>query len=193
MPEEKTTDKSEQTKRKYTKKSDLIGHQAQPTVLNTKPKLDVDTERILTDNLIMAGLAGKVDMSELDKFTRISDARDVIYQQIDIMCQDATVSSVVRTYTEDVCETADNGHIVWAESADPKISKHINYLLNVANVDKNIYGWAYNLIKYGDIYLQMCRESDLEDQLFAGSKLRSGRLNEGVYVNTHNASDRYSY
>ena len=39
----------------------------------------------------------------------------------------------------------------------------------------------------------MCRESDLVDQLFAGSKLRSSRLNEGVYVNTHKVSDRYSY
>ena len=47
-----------------------------------------------------------------------------------------------------------------------KISKFVNYLLNVMNVDKNIYGWVYSLLKYGDLYLRLFRESDYEDIFF---------------------------
>jgi hypothetical protein len=39
-------------------------------------------------------------------------------------------------------------------------------LLNVMNVDKNIFGWTYSLIKYGDVYLRLYRESDYHDVLF---------------------------
>ena len=139
MAEENNT-KSKATKAPKAKKSDLIGHIAQPTILKDTQKLDVDTDRTFMDHMIMAGLSNKVDTEELEKFTTISDSREAMYQQLDTMCGDSSVSAVVRTITEDVCETADSGHIVWAESSDPKISKHINYLLNVANIDKNIYG-----------------------------------------------------
>lgn len=182
------------------RKSDLIGHQAKPVVLNDTTKLDVDVNRTFMDHMIMAGLSHNVDTEELNKFTTISNSRETIYQQLDVMFQDSSVSSIGRTYTEDVCEVADNGHIVWAESNDPKISKHINYLLNVANIDKNIYGWAYSLIKYGDVYLKLFRESDYDDDLFHDSTLdsvRRGKLNEGldenIILSTHRQSDPYSY
>ena len=36
------------------------------------------------------------------------------------MAQDSSVASILRTFTEDVCDPNDNGHIVWCESQDPK-------------------------------------------------------------------------
>jgi hypothetical protein len=57
------------------------------------------------------------------------------------MTLDSSVAAIVRTYAENVCETADNGHIVWCESNNSDISKFVNYLLNVMNVDKNIFAW----------------------------------------------------
>ena len=93
-------------------KSPLIGNQAKPAVLDSTTKLDIDTNKVLLDNIIEAGLTSKLDTSELERFTTISNSRDQVYQLIDTMCQDSTVSSIVRTYSEDVCETADNGHIV---------------------------------------------------------------------------------
>jgi hypothetical protein len=29
------------------------------------------------------------------------------------MSQDSSVAAILRTYAEDVCEAADNGHIIW--------------------------------------------------------------------------------
>ena len=190
-----------ETKAKIKKpKSDVVGHLAEPVPLDKTVKLDADITQVLSDHLIMAGLSGKIDAQEIEKFTSISNTRDTQYNQLDTMCGDSSVSAVVRTIAEDVCEVADNGHIMWAESQDPKISKHINYLLNVANVDKSAYKWVYSLLKYGDVYLKLLRESDYEDQLFSGetiNKVRNARLNESIdesiYLNMKRPGDRYSY
>ena len=190
--------------------SPLIGRQAKPTILDSTTKLDIDTSKSMVDNIIEAGLSHTLDVSALENFTSISNARGQIYQLIDTMCQDSAVSSIVRTYSEDVCETADNGHIVWCESTDPDVAKFVNYLLNVMNVDKKIFGWTYCLIKYGDVYLRLYRESDYIDPIFKKESTRS-RLNEAmaqepdktlaeshttneaVRLNIHKDGDRYSY
>ena len=65
------------------------------------------------------------------------------------------------------------------------------------NVDKNIFGWTYSLIKYGDVYLRLYRESDYDDQIFKRDhidKADTGRtLNEDVNISLHTANDKYSY
>ena len=100
------------TKKSSKSKISLIGNQAKPVVLDSTTKLDIDTNKVLIDNIIEAGLQSKLDISAIDKFTSISNARDQVYQLIDTMCNDSAVSAIVRTYTDDVCEVADNGHIV---------------------------------------------------------------------------------
>ena len=189
---------ADETKKTKAPKSPLIGNQAKPAVLDSTTKLDIDTNKVLLDNIIEAGLQSKLDIGELERFTSISNNRDQVYQLIDTMCQDSTVSSIVRTYTEDVCETGDNGHIVWCESSDPKISMFVNYLLNTMNVDKNIFGWTYSLIKYGDVYLKLYRESDYDDKLFKKDKIDKvdpwkTPLREDVNISMHNGNDKYSY
>ena len=100
------------TKKTSRSKSSLIGNQAKPVVLDSTTKLDIDTNKVLIDNIIEAGLQSKLDISAIDRFTSISNARDQVYQLIDTMCNDSAVSAIVRTYTDDVCKMADNGHIV---------------------------------------------------------------------------------
>jgi hypothetical protein len=74
------------------------------------------------------------------------------------------------------------------------------------NADKNIYGWTYSLLKYGDVYLRLYRASDYQDTLFKTDnidKAYSARnvlneelnkdLNEAVNLNIHATNDKYSY
>ena len=181
------------TKKPSKSKSSLIGNQAKPVVLDSTTKLDIDTNKVLIDNIIEAGLQSKLDISAIDRFTSISNARDQVYQLIDTMCNDSAVSAIVRTYTDDVCEMADNGHIVWCESSDPNISRFVNYLLNIMNVDKQIGKWVYCLIKYGDVYLRLYRESDYHDVLFNKVDRTKQALNEAVNLSIHSTNDNYSY
>lgn len=193
---------------KNTKKTSnpLVGRQTQPVTLDNTTTLDIDTKNTLVDNIIEAGLSSKLDIAKLENFTSISNARDQVYQLIDTMAQDSSVAAILRTYTEDVCEPADNGHVIWCEADDPKISKFVNYILNIMNADKNMYSWTYSLIKYGDVYLRLYRESDYADTLFtpdnidrafsARSSLNesyTNNLDEAVHLNTHSTSDPYSY
>lgn len=193
----------------------LIGSQTQPITLDNTTTLDIDVNKTLADNIIEAGLTSKLDVAALENFTTISNSRDQIYQLIDTMSQDSSVAAILRTYAEDVCEPADNGHVIWCEANDPKVSKFVNYLLNTMNADKNMFGWTYALLKYGDVYLRLYRESDYADALFntdTVNKTNSVRntlneafdmsieedpkketLDEAVKLNLHAASDPYSY
>ena len=105
-------EEEKKTTRKPRQKSSLVGNQAKPVILDDTTKLDIDTNKVLVDNIIEAGLSSKLDITELERFTSISNARDQVYTLIDTMCNDSSVSSIVRTYTDDACERADNGHIV---------------------------------------------------------------------------------
>lgn len=204
-------------KKKTGNKSPLVGTVTKPITLDQTTKLDIDTDKKLVDNIIEASIGGNLNTAELEQFTAISNSRDQVYQLIDTMMKDSVVSSIVRTYAEDACEVADNGHIIWCESNDPNISKFVNYLLNIMNVDKNIFSWVYSLIKYGDVYLRLYRESDYKDPLFKKDSIdnsfsaktqlneafnqpfgeptsqETANLNEALYLNVHSASDPYSY
>ena len=188
--------------------SSLVGSQTQPITLDNTTTLDIDVKKILVDNIIEAGLSSQLDIAKLENFTSISNSRDQIYQLIDTMAQDSAVSAILKTYAENVCEPADNGHVIWCESTDPNISRFVNYMLNVMNADKNMYGWAYSICKYGDIYLRLFRESDYADEIFKAdnvdmvnstrSRLTEDyngeeKLDEAVKLNMHSDHDLYSF
>ncbi len=206
-----------ENKTKKKSSNPLVGSQAQPVTLDNTTTLDIDVKNTLADNIIEAGLTSQLDMAAIENFTSVSNARDQIYQMIDTMAQDSSVAAILRTYAEDVCEPADNGHVIWCEANDPKVSKFVNYLLNVMNADKNMYGWTHSLLKYGDLYLRLFRESDYEDELFKSDKINQAytarntlneafnldfeekkeeskeKLDEAVKLNLHKTSDPYSY
>lgn len=199
MAEENNAPKAKKTK------SPLVGTQAKPTVLDKTTKLDIDTNKVLIDNIIGAGLSGGLKTDSLENFTAVSNSRDQIYQLIDTMMADSSVASIIRTYTEDVCEPNDKGHIVWCESDNPKVSMFVNYLLNVMNVDKNIVSWTSCLLKYGDVYLRLFRDSDYDDPIFKKDNIRNvdgsrstlnesiETLDENINLNIHTSGDQYSY
>ena len=188
----------------------LVGNQAKPVTLDNTTTLDIDVKNTLADNIIEAGLSSQLDIAALENFTSVSNSRDQIYQMIDTMAQDSSVAAILRTYAEDVCEPADNGHVIWCEANDPNISKFVNYLLNKMNADKNMYGWTHSLLKYGDLYLRLFRESDYDDAVFKSEKINQAysarnvlneafiteepkNLDEAVHLNLHSATDPYSH
>ncbi len=195
-------------KNKKKQSNPLVGSQAKPTTLDNTTTLDIDVKKTLTDNIIEAGLSSQLDIAKLENFTNISNSRDQIYQLIDTMAQDSAVSAILKTYAENICEPADNGHVIWCESNDPNVSRFVNYMLNTMNADKNIYSWAYSLVKYGDVYLKLFRESDYKDDIFKApnidmvnnsrNRLTEGlndtkQLEEAVKLQMHSDYDPYSF
>lgn len=157
------------------------------------PKRDIgiDTEKEFLENIVQAGLSSYLDMAKIQSFSQISQNRNTIYQLIDTMSEDPTISAALEIYAEDTTEANDQGRIVWCESEDPEVVKFVTYLLDTMNVEKNIYKWVYSLCKYGDLYLRLFRESEVaQDPLFKSKKdTKKEKLDEDIKVKAFSDND----
>lgn len=154
------------------------------------PKIkDIDLNYNLFDNIIDASEKSSFDINNINSFTNISRSRDQVYELLDLMAQDPTISSILQIYAADATEFNDSGKIMWCDSEDERILGMVNYLLDSLNVDKNAYDWVYSLIKYGDLYLRLYRESEYEDDLFPK---KDNKLNEDVILKAFKKSDHYA-
>lgn len=180
----------------------------QPDIYNKEIKsapapereIGVDTKNTLLYNIIDSAQSGQLDTSLLDSFTSASQNRDSIYSLLDTMCEDSITAAVVETYAEDATEYNDQGQIVWVESSNPNVSKYITFLLDSMSVDKHIYKWCHSLCKYGDVYLKLFHQSDVEEKDAVLSELndkiasrrgRKKKLNEDVVVKAYSKNDHF--
>lgn len=148
---------------------------------------DIDTKGTLYDNIIYASDNGTLDLNNLNAFTTISQSRDEVYNMIDIMCEDPIISIALDIYTADCCEPNDKGQIVWVESDDEHVLGMVQYLLDQINVDKHSYSWVHSLIKYGDLYLKLYRQSEYS----MGNIFDKKQLNEDVILKAFKDEDHY--
>lgn len=163
--------------------------------------IGVDLDNILITQATAKEYVSSLNIGEIESFDQVARTRDQIYQLYDTMAEDSRISAILRTYATDSTQANDQGKIVWAESSDSRILKFITYLLDTMNVDKYIYRWAYSLIKYGDIYLRLYRQSDVQDDLFAYKKKQElnesiedkKKLDEAVKFVAYHNSDLYTH
>ena len=93
------------------KKDDIFGTKTQAVPAPEK-NIGVDTNGEFISDLIAAGQSNQIDMSEINKFCRLSQSRDQMYAMIDTMAEDSTISAVLETYAEDATEPNFDGKIV---------------------------------------------------------------------------------
>lgn len=159
------------------------------------PQIGIDLNNDLIYNIIEATQVEQVDISKLQSFTTVSRNRNELYDTLDFMAQDTTLASVLETYAEDATEMNDSGDIVWCESDDGNISKYITFLINSLGVNKHVFKWTYSLCKYGDVYLRLYRESEMEDRFFSVPKDKNtnkkNTLNEDVNIVAYSDKDNY--
>ena len=153
----------------------------------------IDTDGILFDNIIAASSEHDLNLPAINSFNSVSRTRDNIYDMIDTMAQDATISAILDIYAADACEPNDQGQIVWVTAEDERVAKEVEHLLDAMRIDKNAFGWVYSLIKYGDLYLRLYRESEYNDPIFDVKKINAKeQLNENVIVKAYSKNDRYA-
>lgn len=132
-------------------------------VAKKDPTIGIDTKNKSVDDLLFAASTQSLDIGALENFLTISQTREQIYQTIDTMSQDSVLASVIETYAEDATQMNDDGRIFWVESDDENCAKLITYYLDSLNVDKEAFNYAVSLIKYGDLYLKLFRNSEYEE------------------------------
>lgn len=152
----------------------------------TQPKPDV-TIGIDQSDKVIKQVADGGDTDGLQTLTTISIDRDMQYNQVDDMCNDSRIASILEIYTEDTACIGEDGRIVYVDSTDPNVAKMVTHFLDAMNIDKYIYSWAYSLIKYGDVYIRLFHESE------TNPPEKDRRLNEDVKVEYFNpVADHYS-
>ncbi len=190
-----------------------------PTRAIPKPEtnIGVDTKDSVINkiaNLENQGIGSTLDVAALENFTHVAQNREQLYALLDAMSEDPTIAAALELYAEDSTEYNEQGKVVWAESADANITNYIGFLLDTINVDKYAYSWVYNLIKYGDLYLRLYRQSDYdkdvlkdilnkEDQPEADINYKpvaskrlvedKQQLNEDVRVIAYSKNDKYAH
>lgn len=163
--------------------------------------IGIDTKQEFYDNILEAAEVSKLDLAKIESFSQISQNRNLVYNVLDTMCEDSTISAVIETYAEDATETNEDGRIVWVESDDSEVLKYVTYLLDSLNVDKHIYHWMHTLVKYGDCYLRLFKESDYDMPLFInpekdknkGDKDNRQDLKEAVNIKLYKENDKFAH
>ena len=158
------------------------------------------SERGIASAIAEIGDSSKIDISAINSFDQASQTRDQLYQLLDMMGDDPTVAAVLETYAEDATEYNERGEIVWSESDDANVNKYVTFLLKSLKVDKNIYKWVYSLIKYGDIYWKLFKESEYNNDEFFKTNVKDltkedinkrNSLNEAIDINLYSKEDHY--
>ena len=167
----------------------IVNKKIEPISMPSK-QIGVDTEDSLLNNIVSEGTTSQIDVSAINSFSQAAQTKQEVYNLLDTMGEDATISAILETYAEDATEYNDQGKVVWVESNDSNISDYITFLLDTMNVDKNVYSWVYNLCKYGDVYIKLFRESDYEDKLFNKKEINKlQESKEGLLLKKLNEED----
>ena len=176
----------------FTQDDELYNKKIEP-VATPVPQIGIDLDDDLLHNIIDASQVSHVDLNQIQSFANVSRTRNELYDTLDYMAQDTTLASVLETYAEDATERNDAGDIVWCESDDADVSKYVTFLLNSLGINKHVFKWTYSLCKYGDVYLRLYRESEVEDRFFKPKhpKKDKNTLNEDVNLHAYKTGDRY--
>lgn len=172
-----------------------MGKQLKATPKPAK-NIGMDLNNEFYSNIINGVKASNIDIAKIQSFTQASQTRETIYQLLDTMAEDSSIAAILETYAEDATEADDRGNIVWVESDNDDIVKYITYLLNSIQVNKHIYKWVYSLCKYGDIYIRLYRNSDVDKELFnnipqtSNSKQLKEALKESINLNVYSKDDK---
>ena len=74
-----------------------------------EPEIGIDSTNSFYDNIMMSvgesGQSTRIDMTQIDSFSNISQNRDQVYTLLDTMAQDSKVSAILETYAADATET----------------------------------------------------------------------------------------
>ncbi len=189
-----------------TNNKDLIGKKTKAVPVKD-PEIGIDTTSDFVYTILDEIDNDKVDLNSIESFDSVAQTRETTYALIDSMACDDRVSAILETYAEDATETNEHGQIVWCEASDDEVNTYITYLLNSLDIDKYAYEWVYSLIKYGDVYLRLYKESDYDEDLIFNTEKKDNRslnenletedsedesrVDESIKVNVHSKDDHY--
>lgn len=128
----------------------LNGIRVKPMKSGNNLSVDVDDElqNILQDETVSALL------QSITQFRELSGNRAQKYDAFDEMEKDSVIAAALKMYADDATQYNLDGDVIWVESDDPNITQFGNRLIKILRLNEHAWQHIYNLVKYGDIYLE---------------------------------------
>lgn len=110
---------------------------------------------------------GITSLPDADVYKIINSMRSLtndyksIYNEYDQMAEDSIIGSALELYADDASQIdGDTGRIINITSSSKTLRDDLLTFLDSLNVESMIWGWAYDVAKYGDKYLKVVRDTN---------------------------------
>lgn len=102
-------------------------------------------------------------LSQLNEFRTIAEDRETQYNTYDEMSTDSVIAAALEIYADDATQYDEKGRVIWVESDIDEIAKAGNRLLDILEIPERAWKHIYQACKYGDYYLKLYRQGQLDD------------------------------
>lgn len=102
-------------------------------------------------------------LSQLNEFRTIAEDRETQYNTYDEMSTDSVIAAALEIYADDATQYDEKGRVIWVESEIDEIAKAGNRLLDILEIPERAWKHIYQACKYGDYYLKLYRQGQLDD------------------------------
>lgn len=127
-----------------------------------RSEINTEVDDDLVDFLRSLDTDKVLEIVGINNFRDISDNRGEQYDAFDEMEKDAAIAAALKMYADDSTQYNLDGNVIWVESSEPDIAAFGNRLLQVLRVNEKAWIHIYNLVKYGDIYLETFYDDEVD-------------------------------
>jgi hypothetical protein len=121
--------------------------------------IDTDEYQNMTTNLVDRFMKLKVTnygSGQVESSMAYQQVRIDLFRDYDSMDTDPILSAALNTYADESTARNEFGNILKIHHEDDHIKQILeNLFYDIMNVEFNLWPWARNLVKYGDLYLQL--------------------------------------
>ena len=121
--------------------------------------IDTDEWQNMTTNLVDRFMKMKVTnygTGTLQSSLAYQQVRIDLFRDYDSMDTDPILSSALNTYADECTARNEMGNVLKIHHEDDNVKQILeNLFYDILNVEFNLWPWARNLVKYGDLFLQL--------------------------------------
>ena len=121
--------------------------------------IDFDEHQSMTTNLVDRFMKLKVSnygTGNIEASMAYQQVRIDLFRDYDSMDMDPILSSALDIYADEATTKNEHGNILKIHHEDDQIKQVLeNLFYDVLNIEFNLWPWTRNLVKYGDLFLEL--------------------------------------
>jgi len=132
------------------------------TIVRKTPKgrkvVDTDEYQQITTNLVDRFLKLKVTQHSglVESSIAYQQVRIDLFRDYDSMDQDPIIGAAIDLYADECTAKNEHGNVLKIHHPDDNVKQILeNLFYDILNIEFNLWPWTRNLVKYGDLFLQL--------------------------------------